>query len=195
MTLSRRHYIVYFVCFARLTAKALPSGSISSLPAKFRVCFGKVLPLIARLSELAPSGAKVEGLIQAARCRTRCLIELLAPAFGGLYGPGGLVSPVIILPPNLRRAVTGARTVSTLPVPSGRFRTHFLPTAVKHSCQDVFYFFLTDDFLFLQSTFSDTLLNRPNKPPSTRDSRATSCRGSLSRRSDPRPRSIHTACP
>jgi hypothetical protein len=44
---------------------------------------------------LAPSGAWVEGLIQAARCRTKMLTELLAPAFGGLYWPGGLFSPVI----------------------------------------------------------------------------------------------------
>src|SRR5262249_35413952 len=67
--------------------------SISPLPARFRVCFGKVLPFGTRPSESAPSGAWVEGLIQAARCRTRCLTELLAPASGGLYSPGGLFSP------------------------------------------------------------------------------------------------------
>ena len=54
-----------------------------------------------------------------------------------------------------------ARTVFTLPVPSGRFRTHFLPTAVNHSCQDVFNFFLTDDFAILQSNFFKCFAQSP----------------------------------
>src|SRR4030095_6441704 len=70
----------------------------------------------------------------------RCLIELLAPPFGGLYSPGGLFSPVMSYL-HVWEELQQARTVVTLPVPSGRFRTHLFPTAVKHSCQDVFYFF------------------------------------------------------
>ena len=101
---------------------------------------GKSFLLSTRLSELAPSGAWVEGLIQAARCRTRCLTELLAPAFGGLYSPGGLFSPIMSYL-HVWEELQQARTVVTLPVPSGRFRTHLFPTAVKHSCQDVFLFF------------------------------------------------------
>jgi hypothetical protein len=73
MTLSRR-YCIFTVPFARLLAKP-PTFPVHFLPAEFRVCFGKVLPVIARPGELAPSGAYVEGLIQAARCRTRCLTE------------------------------------------------------------------------------------------------------------------------
>ena len=93
MTLSRRNEYQCLSFYARPSAGALSIDSISPLPARFRVCFGKVLPLVTRPSELAPSGAWVEALIQAARCRTRCLTELLAPASGGLYSPGGLFSP------------------------------------------------------------------------------------------------------
>jgi hypothetical protein len=52
------------------------------------------------------------------------------------------------LPPFLEE-LKQARTVFTHPVPSGRIRTQCLPTAVKHSCQDVFVFFLMDNFPFL----------------------------------------------
>jgi hypothetical protein len=65
----------------------------SLVSARFKSAMEKSFLLAARLSELAPSGAWVEGLIQAARCRTRCLTELLAPASGGPYSPGGLFSP------------------------------------------------------------------------------------------------------
>jgi hypothetical protein len=75
-----------------LEQRRIPFYSIPYL-GEIRVCFGEVLPSFARLSELAPSGAQVEGLIQAARCRTRCLTELLTPAFSGPYEPGGLFSP------------------------------------------------------------------------------------------------------
>jgi hypothetical protein len=49
--------------------------------------------------ELAHSSATVEGLIQSARYRIRCLTDWLVPAGGGLTWPGGLDSPVIKLPP------------------------------------------------------------------------------------------------
>ena len=169
---------------ARLLARP-PTFSVSLCRRDSESALEKSFLWFARLSELAPSGAYVEGLIQAARCRTRCVTEWLAPAFGGLYSHGGLFSPVMGYLHSLEE-LKQARTVFTLPVPSGRFRTQYLPTAVKDSCQDVFYFFSYGRFPnSCGQTFSDTLLNRPGKPPLARDHRAPSPRRSSSPRSDP----------
>src|SRR5262245_23855512 len=94
LTLSRRSEYQCLSYYARPSAKALFIWfDLSPCRQDFESALEKSFLFFTRPSESAPSGAWVEGLIQAARCRTRCLTELLAPASGGLYSPGGLFSP------------------------------------------------------------------------------------------------------
>jgi hypothetical protein len=99
------------ICFAIVPAsqqRRFSFDSISLCRRDSESALGKSFLLSTRLSELAPSGAWVEGLIQAARCRTRCLTELLAPAFWRAMFARWTVLSYHELPPNLGRASTGA---------------------------------------------------------------------------------------
>jgi hypothetical protein len=133
--------------------RRFPFDSISLCRRDSESALGKSFLLFTRLSELAPSGAWVEGLIQAARCRTKMPDRIVGARLWRAISARWTVLSYHELPPCLGRVLTGAHRFSLFRSPSGRFRTHFLTTAVKHSCQDVFYFFLMDDFRILAIGF------------------------------------------
>ena len=91
---SPKTYLI-FLC-------SLPACQRSNAQSRQSISFGlraTLLPgksfLICPLSGLAPSGAWVEGLIQAARRRLSRLNELPPPALSGPVWPGGVISSVM----------------------------------------------------------------------------------------------------
>lgn len=139
MTLSRLlGFIIVFL--ARLITKH-PATGRPRFPQLPETACGEVLPFLAHLSELAPSGAQVEGLIQAARCRMRSLTSLLAPAVSGLYWPGGLDSPIIS---SIQfKSSKQARTALARFDPVGGRGPNCSPNASGPCCQEALVIFLT----------------------------------------------------
>jgi hypothetical protein len=105
------------------SAPAFPTlrSSVESkqfLLSQFRVCFEEALPFVKPARRVfAPSGAQVEGLIHTARCWTKKLLELLAPALSGPCWPGGPDSPVMVLPPFVEEAFGGRAPLLSPPGP------------------------------------------------------------------------------
>ena len=120
-----------------------------------RFCFGKALPSVCLARKPAPSGAKVEGLIQAARCRLRSLTALLAPTGSGLSWPGGLDSPIIS---SIQlRSSKYARSIRTHPDPGGGI--YFFSNASRYCCQDILLIFSTP--IFVASSPLQTTATKP----------------------------------
>ena len=102
---------------ARFSRDTPGSESNQFLISYFRVCSEEALPFFCPLGGFARSVRKVKGLIHTARCRTRKLIELSAPAVSGRWLSGGLDSPVMS---HLHcfKSSERARSVATLPAPN-----------------------------------------------------------------------------
>jgi hypothetical protein len=107
----------------------------------------------------APSGAQVEGLIQAARCRLRSLTALLAPTGSGLSWPGGLDSP--ITSSNQLRSSKHARSIRAHPDPGGGI--YFFSNASRCCCQDILLIFSTP--IFVASSPLQTTATKPLDSP------------------------------
>ena len=99
------------ICFAIVPAsqqRRFSFDSISLCRRDSESALGKSFLLSTRLSELAPSGAWVEGLIQAARCRTKMPDRIVGARLWRAIFARWTVLSCHELPPCLGRASTGA---------------------------------------------------------------------------------------
>jgi hypothetical protein len=104
--------------------RRFPFDSISLCRRDSESALGKSFLLFTRLSELAPSGAWVEGLIQAARCRTKMPDRIVGARLWRAILARWTVLSCHELPPCLGRVLTGAhRFHSSGPLTGGLAHT------------------------------------------------------------------------